>query len=142
MIYTRVDLEKTNYKLLSNFQVLIKPDPEVLEDIYNQYCIYKRFESVMPIFPEEYTDPKNDVIGYYNGGRLVAFSLTRKYNDKNVEAIQFAWDYKTPLLRLGIESLKNECAYYKSLGFKYYYLGEAMEYKKKIDGFEILPPRY
>lgn len=142
MIYTRVDLEKTNYKLLSNFQVLIKPDPEVLEDIYNQYCIYKRFESVMPIFPEEYTDPKNDVIGYYNGGRLVAFSLTRKYNDKNVEAIQFAWDYKTPLLRLGIESLKNECAYYKSLGFKYYYLGEAMEYKKKINGFEILPPRY
>ena len=142
MIYTRVDLEKTNYKLLSNFQVLSKPDPEVLEDIYNQYCIYKRFESVVPIFPEEYTDPKNDVIGYYNGGRLVAFSLTRKYNDKNVEAIQFAWDYKTPLLRLGIESLKNECAYYKSLGFKYYYLGEAMEYKKKIDGFEILPPRY
>lgn len=142
MIYTRVDLEKTNYKLLSNFQVLSKPDPEVLEDIYNQYCIYKKFESVMPIFPEEYTDSKNDVIGYYNGGRLVAFSLTRKYNDKNVEAIQFAWDYKTPLLRLGIESLKNECAYYKSLGFKYYYLGEAMEYKKKIDGFEILPPRY
>ena len=142
MLYTRVDLKKTNYKLLNNFQVLIKPDPEVLENIYNQYCIYKKFESVMPIFPEEYTDPKNDVIGYYNGGRLVAFSLTRKYNDKNVEAIQFAWDYKTPVLRLGIESLKNECAYYKSLGFKYYYLGEAMEYKKKIDGFEILPPRY
>ena len=142
MLYTRVDLKKTNYKLLNNFQVLIKPDPEVLENIYNQYCIYKKFESVMPIFPEEYTDPKNDVIGYYNGGRLVAFSLTRKYNDKNVEAIQFAWDYKTPVLRLGIESLKNECAYYKSLGFKYYYLGEAMEYKKKINGFEILPPRY
>jgi len=141
MIYTRVDLEKTNYKLLSNFQVLSKPDPEVLEDIYNQYCIYKKFESVMPIFPEEYTDSKNDVIGYYNGGRLVAFSLTRKYNDKNVEAIQFAWDYENPLLKLGIESLKSECALYKKLGYKYYYLGESMEYKKQIDGFEVLGPR-
>jgi hypothetical protein len=96
----------------------------------------------MPIFPEEYTDSKNDVIGYFDDDILVAFSLVRRHNSKNVEAIQFAWDYDNPSLRLGIESLKNECAFYKSLGFKYYYLGESMEYKKKIDGFEILPPRY
>jgi len=140
-LYTRIDLEKTNYELLENYQILINPDPEQLEHVYNQYCIYKKFKSVMPIFPEEYIDPKNDVIGYYDN-RLVAFSLTRKYNSENVEAIQFAWDYKNPSLKLGIESLKNECALYKKLGFRYYYLGESMKYKKQIDGFEILPPRY
>jgi len=141
-LYTRIELNETNYKLLENYQIITDPDVKQLEHIYNQYCIYKKFKSVMPIFPEEYVDPKNDVIGYYDDHKLVAFSLTRKYNNKNVEAIEFAWDYDNPPLRLGIESLKNECAFYKSLGFKYYYLGESMEYKKKIDGFEILPPRY
>jgi len=141
MIYSRINLVETNYSLLENFQIIDNPDPVQLESIYNQYCIYKKFKSVMPIFPEEYTDLKNDVIGYYDN-RLVAFSLTRKYNSENVEAIQFAWDYKNPSLKLGIESLKNECALYKKLGFRYYYLGESMKYKKQIDGFEILPPRY
>jgi len=141
-LYTRIDLNETNYKLLENYQIITDPDVKQLEHIYNQYCIYKKFKSVMPIFPEEYTDSKNDVIGYFDDDILVAFSLVRRHNSKNVEAIQFAWDYDNPSLRLGIESLKNECAFYKSLGFKYYYLGESMEYKKKIDGFEILPPRH
>jgi hypothetical protein len=92
----------------------------------------------MPIFDSEFFDQKNDVIGYYDGDVLVAFSLLRRYDNENVEAIQFAWDYKTPKLRLGIDSLKSECAVYKELGFKYLYLGGADEYKKKIDGFEIL----
>jgi len=142
MIFTRINLEKTNYKLLENYQIITEPDSQQLEKIYNQYCIYKEFKSVMPIFSEEYVDPKNDVIGYYDDNKLVAFSLTRKYNSAIVEAIQFAWDYKNPLLKLGIESLKSECALYKKMGYKYYYLGETMEYKKQIDGFEILPPRY
>lgn len=141
-LYTRINLPETNYKLLENYQIITDPDVKQLEHIYNQYCIYKKFKSVMPIFPEEYVDPKNDVIEYYDDHKLVAFSLTRKYNNKNVESIQFAWDYKNPSLKLGIKSLKNECALYKKLGYKYYYLGESMEYKKQIDGFEILPPRY
>lgn len=141
MIYSRINLEKTNYNLLENFQIIDNPDPIQLENIYNQYCIYKKFKSVMPIFAEEYTDPKNDVIGYYDMGELVAFSLIRKYNSENIEAIQFAWNYKNPSLKLGIESLKNECALYKKLGYKYYYLGESMEYKKQIDGFETMGPR-
>ena len=140
--YSRINLQKTNYTLLDNAVILTNPDPIKLEKIYNEYCVYKQFESVMPIFLEEYTDPKNDVIGYYDRGCLVAFSLIRKYNSKNAEAIQFAWNYETPSLRLGIASLRHECALYKSLGFDYYYLGETLEYKKKINGFEILPPRY
>lgn len=138
MTYARIDLLQTNYKKLSNFQFIKHVNNLELQKIYKEYCDYKNFKSVMPIFDSEFFDPKNDVIGYYDGEMLVAFSLLRRYDDENVEAVQFAWDYKTPKLRLGIDSLKSECAVYKELGFKYLYLGGADEYKKKIDGFEIL----
>jgi len=140
--YARIDLSKTNYSLIKNWEILRYPDVDVLENIYNTYCVYKKFASVMPIFPEEYTDSKADVIGYFHNNKLVAFSLMHKYNDKNVEALQFAWDYADPELHLGIASLRNECAYYKQQGFDYLYLGGADEYKRQIDGFEILGPRY
>lgn len=92
----------------------------------------------MPIFSSEYTDPKNDIIGYFDQGALVAFSLIRRYDTLNVEAIQFAWTYHNPKLRLGMQSLKQECAIYKDQGFQYLYLGGADEYKKEIKGFEML----
>jgi len=141
MIYARIDLSKTNYSVLPNSEVLVNPDIQQLEHIYNAYCVYKKFRSVMPIFPEEYTDERNDVIGYYDRDALVAFSLVRKYDTENAEAVQFAWNYANPELKLGIASLKSECALYKSQGFRYYYLGGADEYKRQIDGFEILGPR-
>jgi hypothetical protein len=138
MTYARINLLQTNYEKLNNFQFIKQVNNLELQKIYKEYCDYKNFKSVMPIFDSEFFDPKNDVIGYYDGETLVAFSLLRRYDDENVEAVQFAWDYKTPKLRLGIDSLKSECAVYKELGFKYLYLGGADEYKKKIDGFEIL----
>ena len=94
----------------------------------------------MPIFDREYQDPGNDIVEYFDQGRLVAFSIIRKYDSDNVEAIQFAWTYHDPKQRLGIESLKHECALYKHLGYKYLYLGGADKYKKEIDVFEILGP--
>ena len=94
----------------------------------------------MPIFDSEYVDIKNDIIGYFDKDTLVAFSLLRRYNQFDVEALQFAWTYHEPKLRLGIESLKHECAVYKNLGYKFLYLGEADEYKSEIDGFEKLGP--
>jgi hypothetical protein len=140
MTYARIDLSKTFYSKLTNFEILNPVPINELQAIYKRYCDYKQFKSVMPIFNSEFTDCKNDVIGYYNNDTLVAFSILRRYDTENVEAIQFAWDYITPSLRLGIESLKSECAVYKELGFKYLYLGGADEYKKKIDGFELLGP--
>ncbi len=137
-MYGRIDLSKTFYKKLDSYKFLNPAPIEELQQLYKQYCDYKKFKSVMPIFNSEFTDVKNDVIGYYENDKLVAFSLLRRYDAENVEAIQFAWDYQTPSLRLGIESLKSECAVYKELGFRYLYLGGADEYKKKIDGFEIL----
>lgn len=142
MSYGRIDLKKTNYELLHERQwgKIYSPDSEKLQEIYTQYCRHKKFKSVMPIFESEFHDINNDIIGYYDNNFLVAFSLIRIYDSENIEAIQFAWDYKNPKLRLGINSLKNECAYYKEHGYKYLYLGGAEEYKTKIDGFEILGP--
>lgn len=90
----------------------------------------------MPIFDIEYKE--NDIIGYYDQSQLVAFSMIGVYDNENIENYQFAWDYVQPKLRLGINSLKHECAYYKSLGFKNYYLGLYDDYKAQFQGFELL----
>lgn len=140
MTYARIDLTKTNYSIIDSSKKLLMPPVSDLQQIYKDYCDYKKFKSVMPIFDSEFNDSNNDIIGYYDNNQLVGFSILRRYDNENVEAIQFAWDYKNPKLRLGISSLKSECAYYKHLGFKYLYLGGADEYKSKIDGFEILGP--
>jgi hypothetical protein len=117
--------------------------PEVvkqLNGIYHRYCVHKQFRSVMPIFDSEYYNDRNDIIGYYDQEKLVAFSLIRRYDEDNIESVQFACDYENPRLRLGIESLKTECAIYRDRGFRYLYLDYAHEYKKNIQGFEILGP--
>ena len=62
----------------------------------------------------------------------------------NLEAIQFAWDYKNPKLRLGVLSLENECDWAQTNGYKYLYLGRddifnnPNNYKSKFKGYEIL----
>lgn len=139
-MYARIDLSKTFYKETDNYKFLNPVPVEMLQRIYKEYCSYKQFKSVMPIFDSEFTDPKNEVIGYFDNGELIAFSLLRLFDKENVEAVQFAWDYKNPKLRLGINSLQNECALYKKRGYTHLYLGGADEYKSKIDGFELLGP--
>ena len=143
MIYGRIKLKETNYKIgCVDWKLINDPDIEALNKIYQKYCKYKKFKSVVPIFDGEYKDPNIDVIGYYHENKLVAFSLMRHvYQDNdNIEAYQFAWDYENPKLKLGFKSLEHECALYKSKGYKYLWLGEANEYKTKFNGFEILGP--
>ena len=141
MLYARINLIQTYYQMMdSDWQHITNPDTVMLNHIYITYCKHKNFPSFMPIFESEYFDPNNDVIGYYDDSRLVAFSLIRRYSIDDAECVQFAWDYSKPKRRLGIQSLKHECALYKEKGFKYLYLGEADEYKSEIDGFEILGP--
>lgn len=139
MKFCKINLDQTDYSVNLNWQYIygIENYP-ALHNIYYQYCKYKQFESVMPLFDNQFHDPLSDVIGYYHNDILVAFSLIKTYDHENAEALQFAWNYVNPELRLGIESLKNECAIYKQRGFKYLYLGLADEYKSQIDGFEIL----
>lgn len=136
--FARIRLQDTTYKPTVSWKLLTEPNIPVLKDIYRTYCIYKHFSSVMPLFDSQFTDTATDVIGYYENQQLVAFSLMKRYNDKNVLASQFAWTYHNPRTRLGIESLKTECAIYRDQGFEYLYLDQAHLYKKDIEGFEIL----
>lgn len=138
MRYARINLYKTNYKLLNNCKILHHIDTDLLNSIFVEYCRYKKFESVMPIFEYQYRDVNTDILGYYVNEELVAFTLIRKLDQYNVENCQFAWNYNNPKLSLGIESLKNECAVYKNQGYEYMYLGAADEYKSTLDGYEIL----
>ena len=138
--FARIDLDKTNYRETVKWQYLREPDIAALNKIYRDYCIYKHFASVMPIFDSRYTDPMTDVIGYYDNEKLVAFSLIKRYDTANALCDQFAWNYNNPKLRLGIETMKTECAIYKARGFQYLYLEQAHLYKQDMAGFELLGP--
>jgi hypothetical protein len=138
--FARINLDQTDYQPLVDWYYIAEPDIAQLNNIYRTYCIYKHFASVMPIFDSQYQDPTTDIIGYRDAGQLVAFSLMKRYDDCNVLASQFAWTYRNSKTRLGIESLKTECAIYRERGFKYLYLDQAHLYKQNLQGFEILGP--
>ena len=138
MKYARVKLNQTNYVTMDNWNYITDININQLNELYKKYCVYKDFESVLPIFDSQYLDTSVDIIGYYDSDTLIAFSMVRRYNEKNAELLQFAWDYVKPELTLGLESLKNECAIYKARGFDYLYLGGADKYKRFLDGFEII----
>ena len=138
--FARINLSENNDQACVSWTYLQDPDISQLKDIYRTYCIYKHFASVMPLFDSQFTDPDTDVIGYHDAGKLVAFSLIKRYDNENALCAQFAWNYRNPKLRLGIQSLQTECAIYRERGFKYLYLDQAHLYKQGITGFELLGP--
>ena len=138
--FARIKLRETLYQPTVDWYYITNPDISVLQDIYRTYCIYKHFGSVMPLFDSQFTEPGVDLIGYRDQGELVAFSMMKRYDDKNLLAAQFAWNYRKPRLRLGISSLQTECAIYRDRGFQYLYLDQAHLYKQDLEGFEILGP--
>jgi len=145
MSYCYIDLKETDYKTkLTDYKLFAdyeKPPVEKMLEIYQLYADYKKLNSLWPIYPEEFSAKQNDIIGYYDQNRLIGWSMMYKINYHVVEALQFAWDYKNPKLKLGIQSMKTECAIYKDLGYKIIILGEAHNYKRSIDGFKIFGPR-
>ena len=141
--FARVDLSKVKYTPTVTWRYITARDATTLgrlDDIYRAYCSHKRFASVMPVFHSRYLDPMADIIGYYDQNQLVAWSLIRRFDNHNALCDQFAWTYHDPKTRLGIETLKTECAIYRDRGFQYLYLEQAHLYKSEIDGFEILGP--
>jgi hypothetical protein len=140
--FARIDLSQTDYQESVQWRYLDATKENILacQDIYRTYCIYKHFGSVMPVFSSRFTDPMADIIGYYDQDQLVAFSLIRRYDDHNALCDQFAWTYHRPRMRLGIESMKTECAIYRNRGFHYLYLEQAHLYKAEIAGFQLLGP--
>lgn len=140
--FARIDLSRTNYSESVTWAWLDKNHDTVTkcQEIYRTYCIYKHFGSVMPMFASRLLEPQADVIGYYDNDVMVAFSLIRKFDAENALCDQFAWTYHNPRARLGIETMKTECAIYKAQGFRYLYLDQAHLYKQEIAGFELLGP--
>ena len=140
--FARIQLDYTNYTPTVFWAYLDKTDYNIAacEEIYRQYCTYKKFASVMPLFRSRFHDVMADVIGYWDQTNLVAFSLIRRFDETNALCDQFAWTYHNPDLHLGIETLKTECAIYKQRGFVYLYLEQAQLYKSQLNGFELLGP--
>lgn len=140
--FARIDLSKTNYQPSIEWQYLsaTQENIQACQDIYQAYCKHKQFSSVMPMFDNRFRDPDADIIGYYDRSKLVAWSLIRRFDQHNALCDQFAWTYHRPRMRLGIETMKTECAIYKQRKFQYLYLEQAHLYKSEISGFEILGP--
>ena len=139
--FCRINLLKTNYHLYPGAERWswasgLAP----YEQIYQDYCAHKKFESVMPLFMQQFQDSHNDTHVYRDGTDIVAWSLCRRWDNRNVESLQFAWNYQQPELELGRRSLEHECSYYKRLGYEYLYLGQVAEYKTRFDGYEQLGP--
>ena len=43
MLYSRIDLSKTNYTdTYSDWKFVVKPDKTILNQIYTEYCRYKK----------------------------------------------------------------------------------------------------
>jgi hypothetical protein len=136
--FARIDLSKTTYRPTVDWYYITEPNIAQLQGIYKTYCTYKHFASVMPLFDSQFTDLNTDVLGYRDTGKLVAFSLIKRYDSENALCAQFAWTYHNPKIQLGIQSLITECAIYRERGFKYLYLDQAHLYKQGLEGFEIL----
>jgi len=144
--FCRINLDKTNYNIFDYpFAKELTYDDKkkywpTINSIYMQYCDYKNFTSVMPLWPLQFMGNGSEyrVIGYFNNhNELIAWTKLRQFDRFNIESEQFAWDYNNPELQLGIKSLEYESAYFQLLGFKYIWLGFDDHYKQKIQGFEI-----
>ena len=136
MTQCRINLDNTSYKEI-DYSVLDSSYYKDVVEIYKQYCDYKKFNSVLPIFVEELENKTCELLGYYHNNKLIAFSMMNLYTSKqSVFSEQFAWNYENPQLKLGYNSIRSECARYKRLGYKYLYIGEYNTYKRELKGFE------
>ncbi len=136
--FGRIDLAKTNYTADLNGWVLDPVPVTEIQQVYRDYCAHKNFLSVMPMIPERLTAPGTEIIGYYDQGRMVAWSMYLIWGTKNILSDHFAWDYKNPRLRLGIRSLEHECALYRDRGYQWMYFEAVEPYMINMQGFEIL----
>jgi hypothetical protein len=136
--FGRINLCKTDYTACGDWIMLKTPPVDELLRIYRDYCRHKHFLSVIPMVPERFTEAGTDVIGYQHQGKLVAWSMLRRWGTHSVLSDHFAWDYRDPALRLGIHSLETECAIYRDRGFQWMYFESVEPYMLDITGFEIL----
>ena len=136
--FGRINLEKTHFVSDLAWRLLDPVPVAAVQQVYRDYCVHKHFQSVMPLVAGRLTAPGTEIIGYHEGERLVAWSMYRVWDQHNVLSDHFAWDYRSPRLRLGIRSIENECAIYRDRGFLWMYFESVEPYMLDLDGFEIL----
>lgn len=140
MKFGRVDLTKTTYGITLPAQPLNPVPIDEIQRVYQEYCRYKKFQSVMPMIAGRFAVPGTEVFGYYQDNKLIAWSMYRIWDDKNVVIDHHAWDYSNPRSRLGWHSLQTECAIYRERGYQFMYFESVEPYMQKLQGFEILGP--
>lgn len=138
--FGRINLDKTTYRECLPWEMLSPPPVDDLNRVYRDYCRHRRFQSVIPMFDGRYHEAGTEIIGYHDQGDLVAWSMYRIWDSENILSDHFAWNYRNPGLRLGIESIKNECAIYRDRGYRSMYFESVEPYMLDIEGFEILGP--
>jgi hypothetical protein len=138
MQFGRIDLSKTNYNITLDYKLLNPIPIEDVHRVYSDYCAYKNFQSVMPMIDGRFSLANTEVFGYYEQHTLIAWSMYRIWDAKNIVIDHHAWDYKNPKLRMGIRSLENECAVYRDRGYKFMFFESIEPYMLKLQGFEIL----
>jgi hypothetical protein len=136
--FGRVNLAATRYQPVTDWEILVDPPVDRLNEIYRDYCRHRHFQSVMPMIAARYRAPGTEIIGYRDQGEIVAWSMYRIWDPENILSDHFAWDYRNPKLRLGIESIKTECAIYRDRGYQWMYFESVEPYMLDIEGFEIL----
>jgi hypothetical protein len=136
-----IALQDTNYKPLLDYEILTNiKDPAWLIDIYLEYCRYKKWESVQPMFPGEFTDPRVEIVTYKHQGSVVAWTYIRKLDETVIDNMQFSWNYREPKLKLGYKSIRTECAIYRDRGFTEMLIATEMHYKKQLQGYNVYGP--
>jgi hypothetical protein len=138
--FGRIDLQRTVYMQDLDHDLL---DPVPINDVlrvYRDYCLHKHFQSVIPMLPGRLTAAGTEIIGYRDADRLVAWSMYRIWDRENILSDHFAWDYRNPRLRLGIRSIENECAIYRTRGYRWMYFESVEPYMMDLQGFELMGP--
>jgi hypothetical protein len=138
--FGRIALQKTSYQPELACELLNPVPVDQVISVYRDYCSHKHFQSVMPMIPGRLTDTNTEIIGYHDNDQLVAWSMYRIWDNKNILSDHFAWNYRNPRLRLGMRSLMTECAIYRNRGYEYMYFESVEPYMLDIEGFEILGP--
>lgn len=138
MKFGRIDLTKTTYNIVLDAHLLNPVPVDEINRVYKTYCLYRNFKSVMPLVPGRFSVPGTEVFGYYDQDQLIAWSMYRIWDSKNIVSDHHAWDYNNPKSRIGLHSLENECALYRDQGYEFMYFESIEPYMLKLQGFEIL----
>ena len=135
-MYGRINLSKVNC-IVDDKIFHVKPSIEEARDVYHEYCRYKKFESIFPLYIGDIK--YYEWFCYFEDHKLIAWQQTQIYpEDKVAFQIQFAWNYHNPDLELGWRFNDHVSAWLKLKGYDYLYMGDHEPYMSKLNGYEIL----